>query len=263
MLKDSWHPNWRNPEEYPDPEDASITNERWAWEFLRRNDEYAAVTERVFVACGSLADDKDRDEWLEDDGELYRGVYYHIDDGAEVINDSICRKYLVETLYPPSTPPDRVGFRYDYVPEYLCYEAANSTFDMFQAHNNSSNLSCDDWSEVLIKFRLDLNFKEQLECAKYQLDKLQNAFGKKGLIDLPTDQNVQDKNYRNYLRMLDGIEQGTSQIDIGRILFPHPEGGSRKAAKELSEFHKNAIELTKNKYKILLYHSPKSRTKIS
>lgn len=35
-----WLPDWRNPENYPDPEITSMTE--WAWEFLRRNPLYQA-----------------------------------------------------------------------------------------------------------------------------------------------------------------------------------------------------------------------------
>lgn len=37
--------NWRNPAEYPDPEQSPP--ERWAWEFLRRNSEYLADYRRL------------------------------------------------------------------------------------------------------------------------------------------------------------------------------------------------------------------------
>lgn len=38
MTADNWRPDWRDPEQYPDPHTTSML--QWAWEFLRRNPEY-------------------------------------------------------------------------------------------------------------------------------------------------------------------------------------------------------------------------------
>lgn len=51
-------PDWRNPKHYPDPADTSL--HRWAWEFLRRNPEFAAEAapaakqQRAMKAAGTL-----------------------------------------------------------------------------------------------------------------------------------------------------------------------------------------------------------------
>jgi Family of unknown function (DUF6499) len=254
-MNNKWRPDWRKAEEYPDPKDTSVKNERWAWEFLRRNEQYSADCSEASVICGSLADDKDKDEFLEDDGVLYPGVTYSLDGFGFTpeVSEPLCRKYMVQAMYPPSTPPDRVTFRYDYVPEYLCFDQLGKFFNIGQFYNNDPEMKSEDWSEVLFKFRLDLKLDEQLAWVKSKLEKMRQAFEKHQLIEVDPSGRISRKdrtNYQKHLRFLDGLSAGENRYQVGKVLYPGQN------TNDLRERQAEAQALCKWKYKVLLYHAP-------
>lgn len=44
-----WPPNWRNKDEYPDPDTTSPR--MWAWEYLRRNKDYQELCDTIGLEC--------------------------------------------------------------------------------------------------------------------------------------------------------------------------------------------------------------------
>lgn len=57
----SWRPNWKDKTQYPMPND-DILIEQWAWEFLRRNEEYQKDYNQKFCDLPPLK--KQKDNWI-------------------------------------------------------------------------------------------------------------------------------------------------------------------------------------------------------
>lgn len=239
-----WRPDWRKAEEYPDPKDTSVKNERWAWEFLRRSDQYAKDCDTVQLIFGSLDDDKD--EFPDDENDhLLKDVQFALDGIGTTpeASDSLAHKYMVESMYPPSTPLERVVFRYNYMPEYACFADVNQLFPIGQFYNNNpllkdddsnktwSFLKCESWSEVVFKFDLELKLEEQLQWAEHKLKEMRDAFSQQRLIELqPSTGRIITKNYRKHLQLLDGLCELSDLSEVGGTLYPNADPKDLKNA---------------------------------
>lgn len=73
--KPVWIPDWTQKDQYPDPD--KMTREDWAWEFLRRNENYQKTWERVrknpdmYIRGNDFQDLRQKNEWPENDPAVW------------------------------------------------------------------------------------------------------------------------------------------------------------------------------------------------
>jgi hypothetical protein len=209
-MSDEWRPNWLNGS-YPDPNDKTISSKEWAWEFLRRNQQYA----QDCIQCAMQ--EESPEAWFKKHNRLRH-------------------QYMVINMYPPDTLFEHVRFA-DYVNEY-------DSFDEEWPKPESESVS-----EVIIKFHFDWSVERQLERVNRFLKTKRQDLQQRELIDLQPDSCIRTGNYRKHLRLLDGLHQGETLYQLGKILSP---GSNSKDRKDLKD---EAQALSQWKYKRLLYTS--------
>lgn len=212
-MNDEWRPpNWFDGF-YPDPNDKQVTNEQWAWEFLRRNEKYV---EEYYAASAKPFPLEDTEAWQE---------YY-----------GLCQRYMLERLYPPNANPNDVHFHSDYFLECNAFGY------------EGPSIQSEDPSQVVIKFILDGSLGKQIDWAKRFLKSQRNSHTQDGLIQPQSDDRIRKGAYQKFLRVLDGRKQRVAWQQLGNVLCPDSYN-PKDRAKELLE---EAQTLVKWKYKILL-----------
>jgi len=174
----NWLPDWKDKEQYPDPDTTSW--KQWAWEFLRRNPDYR-------LDCLKFRGNGDDNETI------------------------ACKKFGIQTLVCPSKgfeEADSLGLLFSdfFLPDCLNYEDSQA----------GHALSPKNIMEVIMVFDLNLPIDLQLKAAKKRLELEKDVIAGceevsdeefKALTD-PAKRREHTKKYRVYLRILDAFESG-------------------------------------------------------
>ena len=214
MKKQSWRPNWKNEAEYPDVEKTSTT--QWAWEFLRRNLEYAEDYEKIFnYPCDSSHE------------------FYDLYSDKEEASKELAYKWGIKEMVDPSESIHKnliflKGGIVSYTPRVSDYDSDHDCDPniVHECDPNQKDIFTEEWTlsprgrlgEVLLKFDLNIPLNQQLESAKKSLielkDKFEDEFNIKEI-----KKRVRKNLYPEYLRILDGKEAGAEDEEITRIIF--------------------------------------------
>lgn len=216
-MNDNWRPDWRDEKAYEHLK--RVSNEEIAWEFLRRNEQYANDWH-----------DNPRDSVVEIDEMI---VLEKCPSGAAINHyDRLCQEYMVRKLYHPSTPPSQVCFWF------------HLQWQNFSESSGAPDIEIYSGSQVLIKFDMEYNIEKQLDFAKWHLEELKKNIETKDVrVTKDRDKLI------TFLRTLDAAQQGTSKSKIGQELDPLQDNFSKTGAR----LHKSALEYCKHKYKLLAF----------
>ncbi|WP_321803884.1 transcriptional regulator domain-containing protein [Burkholderia sp. BCC1988] len=175
--------NWRDPATYPDD---SFSADRWAWEFLRRNQAFRSE----YRAAASLDDHALR-------ACLVKWGVGHVYSAAEIaaheLDAPVRFKSAVDVVRRLDSPvlAQKLGF-------------------------DSDSLFVHPASQTTIAFSLDL--RAPIEA---QLDAIRQSFADRqrdaGIAPAPKS-SIQTESYAQYLRAFDGIEAGKRVKEIAEVL---------------------------------------------
>jgi hypothetical protein len=196
-LNSEWRPDWKDSYQYPNPKNTSRA--QWAWEFLRRNPDY-------------------RKDYLE-----------------RVIFEK-------KPINPEEGPKSYIYFRKKYrilcspndfcVPNPASSSLGSATFDKkkiyaFRKPKSSKEKNYKAWcplhdGDAAVIFNLNLPISSQLEQAKKALEEMQDQMMKEKIISLSSFR-IRENHYQNYLRALDGREEGAKYKEIGEVISGDPD----------------------------------------
>lgn len=207
-MIEGWRPDWRDPEQYPDPESTSML--QWAWEFLRRNPEYQKDYER-WAALPTVYSDGALFE--EDLTETHKGG--QIGSKEQALFDALPAKYWVMKMADPAQPFD------DDVRERLAFNSFHGPAWAFYHPNMSEpqKLEASEPGDVLMRFNVAIPIPVQLRRAQPVLERLQELNKGSDLVQ-PINPRAQRNLYPCHLRILDARAAGVSVPEIAKEIFP-------------------------------------------
>jgi len=220
-----WRPNWKNPDEYPDP--TKTSDIQWAWEFLRRNKDYQKdYQNRNDIVMGNL------------------------------LPDDICQKY---GLHPNSAFPDPASNNpgeadYDDGVAFInpirfrgsVLSVVKPEFDETTGRYHSEVYGDHDM-EVYVRFDLSVPLKQQVDNVKESLYEMQKR------LNIKPSYKKQD--FVRYLRILDALYDEAQNKEIARILYSDIKTVSKKedypGQNKIKNATRAAIKLMKEDYILL------------
>lgn len=240
--------DWRDQIQYQYTEDHTLR--LWAWEFLRRNENYVK-------------------EWQEElPGGLMRIENILNNNGMPWDNKKHLKDYTPDKPdfhIPSMTPRERWGIM-AYVnpdqdkPSFRALTFLSDTFHTASLTNDTRNgMNRNDEKETHIflnqyeiayAFNMELPLKPQMEKAKKFLSRIQKEFK----LQIKKSKRHKD-NWLTYLRILDAYSEGVKPAIIAKILFPkipneHPDYNGTNRVKDS---YNQAMELVNGGYlKIVL-----------
>lgn len=279
-------PNWRNLEEYPNPK--TTTPQEWAWEFLRRNNEYRA-------------------DWFELHKDLCEINYYEAWKSFKILNnfdsedeevwafetikkanslaDTLHRKYGIYCLEPNLLPPphlscndidigwsamhNKVGIFLQPDPDGHEVPLEDGTFELGLLNvDDAESYNPERWmrkklcemnksQQVLFlmnprnlyaEISLEENIPAQINQLKKIATKQQEQLNRWGIETIRV--RIEKDLYQGYLRCLDAHEVGANKKEISEHLLPGEpnEYPSYNANKKINNRLNRAKELRDNDY---------------
>lgn len=233
----TWNvPDWRNPDEYPKPEDLSHT--LWRWEFLRRHPDYRedwkthAEASYQWQVEQASKETPIRHVPTLDDPVFRANVLYlgdRIEDDPQLFIHALDRIRKYGTWGAMPNPSIRVPAHFQFK---LTFSGCLCGPDEY------NNISLKE-NEVMFSFDLSSPLLKQVKMVHRLLKHLQvNKFGKE-LFRKPK-KDV----WPLYLRTLDARDQGVSYEKIANVLLgDNLESVSDQAAPRGKQFHEDALHL--------------------
>ena len=224
--------NWRNAEDYPSVD--SLSPGRWAWEFLRRNQDYREDWEKKLEIWNSEVAK----------GEIMAPNYPEVDDRRFNIPAGIFSPFdeckarwgLSSYVNPDQDDPIKLGFEVSFGPligkEFI--------FD-----------------EPQLMLRLDINrpISPQLNVSKPSLLRFQKILKQNRVIEVVTPRGHRNQ-WTRYLRVLDARSAGASYEEIAGSVISEPgpdddprrivEGILKQARRMMRSGYRNIILPTKD-----------------
>jgi hypothetical protein len=207
-------PDWRRDEEYSFT--ARLTNQGWAWEFLRRDSRYVYEWGRAQTLNATSAQDIER----------------------------IAAKFSLVTMYDPhSTEASDVEFldtRPEKVSDQLDDLRPDSVASGRRVRRGVLMLGKSYVRPyAFARFDLSESLESQIRWVKAELHKRQREHRKRGVLGVRI-QKLHKRNWRLYLRTLDGHTLGVKPAALGEALWPdmvneYPEYRRTNRARETLE----------------------------
>ncbi len=245
-------PDWKNESDYPNPKTTSMG--RWAWEFLRRNPKYRSDYQKYQNLPPYLKEFNSGHVVLPEgvDHKIDGDIFVPLFRGEKPKPNETFREYLARV---PSAsiglPIGRISEKWNVgLTDGDHLEAPNPDDPDAQVHFGSdawpgmhaSGIDISEgggdsglqrlnlpepyleWSvpepfspqEIIVCFDTALPLGFQLKRAERNLRAIQKELRKRGLIQ-PVEKRTQ--NYPLYLRILDAIDAGTKESEIGKVFF--------------------------------------------
>lgn len=222
-MKSEWQPNWRDKGQYPAPKTTTPTE--WAWEFLRRNQEYQ----------------KDYNGWKAH-GEEYIAhlcphITYHVDDGRKKLilsqKKTITGELVISTIttlgfllekYHFSELPDLPNPALQAKKQWVIFKGGEITYRRYVSYPEdfpeiNLGLTPARPEEIALLLHLDRPIGKQLDKVKKLLKEKRESAEKEKKIKV-MKKNNKDESYANYLRVLDAKSNGATSSEIAKILAP-------------------------------------------
>ena len=200
IVTPDWLPDWKDSKNYPNPDEAD--NSQWAWEFLRRNENYQADYQKYST--------QPRQGFL----PLELRQKYGLDANSAFLNPASSSYWEVLD----ENPLQMISLRF----RGTTLKVTTPEFDE-ESQRYIGQVRTDQEDVFAIHFDLHAQIKPQiLQVEKYLLEKCK----------------VKQCNGRNpgllltYLRLLDAQQVGISKPDMVNVLFKDKEGDSGKRSVE-------------------------------
>lgn len=200
------HVNWKNPEDYPSVESTSL--DRWAFEFLYRNQEFRGKLDSALQAAKVLPDDSQQVGWSESPvGKVLKEYGVTLPMLPSWMEAGISDSPVIFTKHPV------------WVPSYTV-EKAGGLFNA-KAIGKRFRVSPSLPDRAALEFDLTQPINPQIERARAILKKSQETYqGSKRV-----NGKAMVKLYPLYLRVLDADAAGASADEICNVLsLEHLQG---------------------------------------
>lgn len=224
-----WLPDWRDPKAYPDDD---LTNQQWAWQFLRRNPEY----QEVYARWRELFDNVGEHPTVEEDlrffdcdpparlGETFAAYHRRVGkkykghkSKIRIIGDRFGLKPF--SLRLPDPREDRPRLRFS-------GSGVSIVPGIPGEKQFPGALVGPGEFEAFVKFDLQWPLEVQLRKAKKILESWRRSYernkGFEPIKNRPRDHRL----YRQYLRLLDGNANGAPNRDLAAVIFPNEKNES-------------------------------------
>ena len=190
--------DWRNPKDYAYIE--SLSNSRWAWEFLRRNPKY-------------------RDDWQRFSGSKdFEGPFITDDDYDRLFQVvRALRHWGLATLYDPATKGTEIPDN-DYLwRDNLTYYSESLPQDITpREYSENWRLGAKELL-TFIKFDLERPIEQQLKSARQEFKMIREV---RGIPKMKARTKAHKGRWKTYLRALDGRANRASLTELGEAFFP-------------------------------------------
>lgn len=213
-------PHWQNVGDYPDPRSTSL--DRWAFEFLVRNADFRKAIKGIGQLKGPRNDPDSpfRKRWTEIANQF--GVAY--------------------ALHPSWGLDSPVRFR---SAPYTIGDAK-----LISTGEHVFIARYEEWGTAFL-FDRRQSIDRQLAVAKVILKKWKKIDLADGLASLPRTHRNRKPDYRSMLRILDGLDEGATQVGIARELFPDNKKGTDAARDQVKVLLAEARRLRDGGYRYL------------
>jgi hypothetical protein len=196
-MKPRWLPDWRNQAAYPN----HATGLQWAWEFLRRNEQYQRLWKKLVKPKYTSAE-------LEDAWKRAQGMRSNPAKSwfADTAVDDPWREFKMQfhiVTYPPP-PPDEPQAKLQFQPYFIRYE-----INIGNDNVGWKIIPGIEPDEIVLYFNLDWPIGTQLANAKKVLKH-----------HAPKQRRVRATKYKHYLRTLDAKAAGASLKQVAHQLHP-------------------------------------------
>lgn len=290
-----WLPDWRNGDEYPDPETTSL--QEWAWEFLRRNMEFREGYDEIIKelegvgyfeafqprpSITTLADiDPERDRLL---GDLVsRGWYvcrqfnarFNISWSSDVAANPARSFRQGGIVFVPMVGP----VFYDYFYPYDALQGSDPPYGTMQyfgvgindasdaelvryhlnkeacVHDRSKKISVLTNTKSLM---VEINLEGSIPEQLKAVNQVASLYKKQlSKWNVLKNSEMETGQYQNYLRILDAIENGVEKSEIISVLFPHTSNKypEYKANNIMIDLLRRAKEIRDRDYKKIIQAS--------
>jgi len=216
-------PDWRNPADYRYT--ANLTPHQWAWEFLRRNEQYQAAY-AAWRDCCEIVDR--RRPYLQSTGDLpstgseEAALLDQDIEAMKQLNAAASRAFGLQSPVDPSYPATHPGTLGNWAEAVGVSEIWQGKFYPLVPKPE----------RVGLEFDVTMPLGPQLEFAKAHLRRRQARLHGTGVIKVrKKTSRAQVKLYPTYLRVLDGHFAGVGPWRIGAVVFadlPNADGEQRK-----------------------------------
>jgi len=281
-------PDWRKKEDYAYTK--KLDGNGWAFEFLRRNEEYQAdyqfvtdVYQELEQKYGQL-DSKTKAKWYADllywhhipslladegyDEWLHRIASQGMEPQRIALTQYIMSKWgLVKQLPDPSKPADPApSFSptgpfplfpdYEQIGEYFegDYPKIGSNGEM--DWSSGAGPYAQKYGYAIVVYNLELPLESQLAAAAPRVTGIQKLQKKQKHIDplIPYTLDNVRKIFKRYLRLIDGKASGATHGELAKTIFPEKDNTAStgyNGTKSVSDSLKAAKRLVQTRYLII------------
>ncbi|MFM9889895.1 MAG: transcriptional regulator domain-containing protein [Rickettsiales bacterium] len=245
MTVPAWLPNWRDASQYPSPSNTSAA--RWAWEFLRRNQEYQHSWQTMIAPYITIDGEYDDDAAMEivkrDRIKRKTLKEIHVVSPAKIF----MKKFGITTLCDPANKSPTIGFDTQSV-SYL----ATSLDKPRRVQTVISQ------KDMIVRFRMDWPLRPQIERAEKRLKERQQYLKKHHGLQVKAPR-LQSALYQDYLRVLDGRLCGSKAREIADSLFPSQpnEYPDFPITKRIRNYWDAAKKMQSTEYLFIVANTPK------
>ncbi|SDP76026.1 hypothetical protein SAMN05660330_03989 [Desulforhopalus singaporensis] len=269
----NWLPKWDDKKAYPSPEITPLN--KWAWEFLRRNKEY----QKDFYEMKELVSSMGFFDLVNRPGPLSFDEQKHYVKCCQVIDQMMIRKYLVKSgKNMPADPehsyeeekPIFLGSSPLYFHDCFYKKHPTSDFYYYEAHKYHKDIdyskeelihkqACLKGSRIsqqvranpralLVEINLEKSIPEQIKALEDVAKKQQKILKSWGINNKSRNRS---ESWREYLQILDSIDQNADFNDVHQILFPHisNEYPDYSARKQYNNWKKAAKNIRDKEYR--------------
>lgn len=234
-MTTNWPLDWKNPKEYP-PEDGTSMRQ-WAWEFMRRNPEYAQDIREinmVFRITLLSSSDQELARKLTDNEKFDKRQYFTDKYACEFANGA--------TLPEDSRPPM-------YAAEWI--PMSTIAFPVYTKPTT--------WSHFTARFDLSLPIKAQIRAVETNLKEAIKSLDPE---KVPKPKNLHPDKYPIYLRLIDANNTGASQEEISEFIYGTNGALDEKTIKSIRDNTRAAHQLRDFGFRQLPYlYTNKSRSR--
>lgn len=254
MIDNSWQSNWKS-QSYPSPETTSL--KQWAWEFLRRNEDYQKdyATASVIPLENHGADSIDRGvpvryiysdpQPRDDEKVVYRMVAPH---SSDIAYQDLCNKWSISAMFNPSLAYS------EWLEGLLHFQVFSSPpCSTYEEYQRGHFVRPESPGQVLMVFDLSaVPISLLLSSAKKTLELLKGELEGNGQLVPDFNSRQQVKLFPKYLQILDAKAAGINPNS--REVFDHVYQRNIDLKTAQSRMDRNlpaALDMTCGKWRLL------------
>jgi len=206
-MKDiDWLPDWRNPSEYPSPDD--LSRYEWMWEFLRRNPRYQEICDKKWAEYSKFIVSGNKVTIVEAPKILHEEFEFHYSSSFPHYSSNNGDESAVSGRYESSAP---IRFINEFP---MIWSPTDDNLEKMDLYNFFKRKLKEN--KVFLSVDLTASIETQLKEISRRLTSIQKDRG------LGTKRSHTTK-FPLYIRILDALAKGEKNSIIRDKLFPEKE----------------------------------------